>query len=196
MNKEIYYDIDENINCRKLYIDFDQVILANCRKLYIDFDQVILATEDLLFIEYEDKISKGIKVDKHKYLCEFDWEWLVYNSMVIANSIEILKSIPEASILTKVHSLDNEATAKIKYLRDNGVDNEVIIVPHKLRKIDVVSACGNILVDDAVHNLDDWKEAGGIPIFFNKDGLNLDNWGEINTKYKKIRTLNMFKNRK
>lgn len=181
MSEEIYYDIDENINCRKLYIDFDQVILA---------------TEDLLFIEYEDKISKGIKVDKHKYLCEFDWEWLVYNSMVIANSIEILKSIPEAIILTKVHSLDNEATAKIKYLRDNGVDNEVIIVPHKLRKIDVVSACGNILVDDAVHNLDDWKEAGGIPIFFNKDGLNLDNWGEINTKYKKIRTLNMFKNRK
>ena len=181
MNREIYYDIDENINCRKLYIDFDQVILA---------------TEDLLFMEYEDKISKGIKVDKHKYLCEFDWEWLVYNSMVIANSIEILKSIPEASILTKVHSLDNEATAKIKYLRDNGVDNEVIIVPHKLRKIDVVSACGNILVDDAVHNLDDWIKAGGIPIFFNKDGLNLDNWGEINTKYKKIRSLNMFKNRK
>ena len=196
MNREIYYDIDENINCRKLYIDFDQVILANCRKLYIDFDQVILATEDLLFMEYEDKISKGIKVDKHKYLCEFDWEWLVHNSMVIANSIEILKSIPEASILTKVHSLDNEATAKIKYLRDNGVDNEVIIVPHKLRKIDVVSAYGNILVDDAVHNLDDWRKAGGIPIFFNKDGLNLDNWGESNTKYKKIRSLNMFKNRK
>ena len=57
---------------------------------YIDFDQVILATEEELFKEYLEKKDQGIKLDKQKYIEEFDWDWLVFNSEVIADAIEIL----------------------------------------------------------------------------------------------------------
>ena len=155
---------------------------------YIDFDQVILATEEELFKEYFEKKAQGIKLDKQKYLEEFDWDWLVFNSEVIADAIEIIKSVPNDKILTKVHSL-KEASAKIKFLRSNNVKNEIIIVPGNHKKTDLVSAKGNILIDDAVHNLDDWSNAGGIAYFFNKDNLDTDNWGVTNTKYKKINNL-------
>ena len=155
---------------------------------YIDFDQVILATEEELFEEYLEKKVQGIKLDKQKYLEEFDWDWLVFNSEVIADAIEIIKSVPNDKILTKVHSL-KEASAKIKFLRANNVTNEIIIVPGNHKKTDLVSAKGNILIDDAVHNLDDWSNAGGIAYFFNKDNLDTDNWGVTNTKYKKINNL-------
>ena len=151
---------------------------------YIDFDQVILATEEELFKEYLEKKAQGIKLDKQKYIEEFDWDWLVFNSEVIADAIEIIKSVPNDKILTKVHSL-KEASAKIKFLRANNVTNEIIIVPGNHKKTDLVSAKGNILIDDAVHNLDDWSNAGGIAYFFNKDNLDTDNWGVTNTKYKK-----------
>ncbi len=155
---------------------------------YIDFDQVILATEEELFKEYLEKKAQGIKLDKQKYLEEFDWDWLVFNSEVIADAIEIIKSVPNDKILTKVHSL-KEASAKIKFLRANNVTNEIIIVPGNHKKTDLVSAKGNVLIDDAVHNLDDWSNAGGIAYFFNKDNLDTDNWGVTNTKYKKINNL-------
>lgn len=155
---------------------------------YIDFDQVILATEEELFKEYLEKKAQGIKLDKQKYLEEFNWDWLVFNSEVIADAIEIIKSVPNDKILTKVHSL-KEASAKIKFLRANNVTNEIIIVPGNHKKTDLVSAKGNVLIDDAVHNLDDWSNAGGIAYFFNKDNLDTDNWGVTNTKYKKINNL-------
>lgn len=162
------------------------------RILYLDFDQVLLATEDVLFIEYNEKKKQGIYLDKQKYLEDFDWHWLVFNSEVIANSLEVLRTIPEAKILTKVHSL-KEASAKIKFLRTQELPNEIILVPGNHKKIDLVQAKNNILVDDAVHNLDAWSSAGGISYYFNKDNSDIDSWGIINTKYPKIKTLNMFK---
>ena len=162
------------------------------RILYLDFDQVLLATEDVLFIEYNEKKKQGIYLDKQKYLEDFDWHWLVFNSEVIANSLEVLRTIPEAKILTKVHSL-KEASAKIKFLRAEELPNEIILVPGNYKKIDLVQAKNNILVDDAVHNLDAWSSAGGISYYFNKDNSDIDSWGIINTKYPKIKTLNMFK---
>ena len=62
----------------------------------------------------------------------------------------------------------------INYLRDNGVKQSVILVPYKLSKRDVVPAIGNILVDNAMFNLDEWKKSSGIPIFFNKDDEDID----------------------
>lgn len=162
------------------------------RILYIDFDQVVLATEDILFIEYNEKKKQGIHLDKQKYLEDFNWDWLVFNSEIIANSLEVLRTIPEAKILTKVHSL-KEASAKIKFLRTEELPNEIILVPGNHKKIDLVQAKNNILVDDAVHNLDAWSSAGGISYYFNKDNSDIDSWGITNTKYPKIRTLNMFK---
>lgn len=49
----------------------------------------------------------------------------------------------------------------------------------------------NILIDDKVYNLDEWSSKGGIPIFFNKNNTDIDYYGKVNTKYKKISDLSM-----
>jgi len=102
----------------------------------------------------------------------------------------------EAIILTKVHSLENEAVAKVKYLREHCVKNDIIVAPYPLKKSEMVISNGNILVDDSIANLNDWYEHGGIPIYFNKDNLDIDSWGIRNEHYIKIRTLEELRNLK
>lgn len=162
-------------------------------KIYIDFDGVLFDIEDLLFEEYKILKAKGIKVDKLKYMQNKDWEELINKSEIINNAIEILRGLKEAAILTKVHSMENEAVAKIRKLRSLGISNEVIICPFQLKKSEIVCAKDNILVDDTIHNLEDWEEKGGIPIFFNKNNSDIDGWNQVNTKYPKIKSLEYLK---
>ena len=96
----------------------------------------------------------------------------------------------KSAILTKIHSLDNEAVAKIKWVRDNKIKQPVIFVPYPLKKTDVVDAKDSILVDDCLRNLDDWQECGGEGIFFDIDGDNIDSWQQPNIKgYQKVLSL-------
>ena len=163
-------------------------------ELYIDFDDTILATEYLLFKEYRRLKQEGILVNKLKYMQEFDWYSMLHQAETIGDSLEILKSIEDATILTKIHSMENEGVAKIRFLREQGIKNNVILVPYPLKKSEVVIPYKNILVDDSIRNLDDWYEQGGIPIFLNKEGFDVDNWGLENKKYRKIRTIGEIKN--
>ena len=120
-----------------------------------------------------------------------NWSEVLNNSNIINNSIGYLKelNIEKSAILTKVHSLNNEAHEKIKYLRNKGIKQEVIVVPYSLKKIDTVPVKGNILIDDLVSNLDEWSNAGGIPIFFDKNKNGIDDAKRKNIKYKSIRSL-------
>lgn len=129
-----------------------------------------------------------------KYIQEINWKETLSKAEVINDSINILKELKkEITILTKINTLDNEGIAKINFLREHGIKNDVILVPFNLKKTDVVNARNNLLIDDTVHNLDDWNGMGGIPIFFNKDDLDMDNWFNTNTKYKKIKCLDYLK---
>jgi len=163
-------------------------------KKYIDCDGVIFDSEIWLF----DDEYRGLKIndefDKIKYIQAKDWNQVLSKSQVINDAINILKELKDFAILTKVHSMENEGVAKIKFFRSLDIKNEIILVPYTLKKTDVVDPRGNILVDDTVHNLDDWKELGGIPIFFNKDNLDIDGWGKANNKYPKIKSLEYLKN--
>lgn len=164
---------------------------------YIDFDNVLVDTTPLLLGEWKkteelNGLDEGKKID---YIASCDWNYILYNSAIINDGIYYLKEMPikTTKILTKVHSLVNEGGSKIMFLRSLGVKNEVILVPYNLRKIDVVSPKGNRLIDDAVRNLDPWDLYGGKSIFFNKNDENIDEWGDINTKYQKIKCLGQLK---
>ena len=162
-------------------------------KLYIDCDGVIFDSEKLLFNEeYYGLKSLGkitCEKDKVEFIKNSDWNKILRESEIINNSINILKSLRDFIILTKVNSLENEAVEKIKRFRELGIDNDIIFVPHSVKKTDVVDSFGNILIDDTIHNLDDWYNCGGIPIFFNKDNKDIDGWNRINIKYRKISSL-------
>ena len=166
--------------------------------LYIDFDGVILDTEELLFENWRKNPNRHLLpgIEKIKYIQNSDWEYILYNSKVINDSLYYLKQMDlnTSFILTKVHSMNNEGCAKIQWLRNNKVKQGIILVPYCLKKTDIVNACGNTLIDDCLKNLDDWKDNDGTPIFFDIDNDNYDRWNQPNEKkYEKVRSLSKFK---
>jgi hypothetical protein len=165
--------------------------------LYIDFDGVILDTEDLLFEEWRKNPNRHSlpEIEKIKYIQRADWPFILNNSEVMNDSLYYLKHMdPNTSfILTKVHSLTNEGSSKIKWIRRQGIEQSVILVPYDTKKCDVVDAKGNILVDDCLKNLDEWALKKGSPIFFDYDNDNYDSWNQPNVKsYTRIRDLSSF----
>lgn len=162
-------------------------------KIYIDFDGVILNTTPHIFDEWLDNNDDiNIKeLEKIEYIKGRNWHNILREASVIDDAISVLKDmdIKNTAILTKVHSLENEGTEKIRFLRENGVKLDVVLVPYPLKKTDVVEASGNILIDDTVHNLDDWNKCGGECIFFNQNDFDVDEWHSLNLKYPKIKTL-------
>ena len=159
---------------------------------YIDFDDVVINTSEVMV-----KIRSSGKDVPVKYFTDpdfiinLDWANFLSQCTVLNNAIDIIKSMDpkEVAILTKAYTLNNEGLAKIKYLRSKGIKCDIFIVPVDGNKADVVNPVGNILVDDALHNLDDWHEAGGISIFYDRFHKNADGYGVSNTKYDKIDSL-------
>ena len=160
---------------------------------YVDFDGVIKDTYHPLFEDYWERKNNGEYVDDTEHVIHKDWIYVLEKSPIINDAIRILNELEDTSILTRVHSLENESVAKIRDLRELGVKCDIILVPYQVKKTDVVNANGNILVDDAIFNLDEWTHAGGEAIFFDNYGTNVDGWGRENTKYVKTRTLEILK---
>lgn len=162
-------------------------------KKYIDFDGVIKDTYVPLFEDYWEKQKNGEYINDTEHVIKKDWIYVLANSPIINNAIAIINEIDDVAICTRIHSLENEGVAKIRDLRKLGVKCDIILVPYQVKKTDVVKALGNVLVDDAVFNLDEWVQAGGIPIFFDNYGTNVDGWGVENKKYVRTRTLEILK---
>lgn len=162
-------------------------------KKYVDFDGVIFDSLSLLFDEEYESLNITNEFDRREYIQNKDWNLILDKSEIINNAINILKELKDVSILTRVNSLENEATSKIKKIRSLGIENEIILAPHTVNKTDIVNPVGNILIDDTLAVLDDWKEKGGISIFFNKDNLDVDGSGTINKDYLKISSLEYLK---
>jgi len=163
------------------------------RRKYVDFDGVIKDTYMPLFEDYLEKQKNGEFIDDTEHVIKKDWIYVLQKSPVINDAIKFLNELEDTSICTRIHSLENEGVAKIKDLRELGVKCDIILVPYTVKKTDVVNANGNVLVDDAVFNLDEWALAGGIPIFFDNYGTNVDGWGVENTKYVKTKSLEILK---
>ena len=161
-------------------------------KKYIDFDGVVKDTYIPLFEGY-------IKQDNHDYVSDKehvikkDWMYVLKKSPIINNAIEIINSMNDVSICTRIHSLENEGVAKIRDLRSLGVKCDIILVPYQVKKTDVVYAKDAILVDDAIFNLEEWEQAEGFPIFFDLLGTNVDGWGYPNKRFVRTRTLDILK---
>ena len=160
---------------------------------YIDFDGVIKDTYLPLFEDYIVKKKNGEYVNDMEHVIKKDWIYVLKNSPIINNAIEIINSLSNVSICTRIYSLENEGVAKVKDLRNLGVKCDIILVPYQLKKSDIVCAENAVLVDDAIFNLEEWEQANGIPIFFDTYGTNTDGWGIENKKYIKTRTLEILK---
>lgn len=155
-------------------------------KIYIDFDDTVLNTKDSIDKLYIDK-----SITRREFVSMTDWEKIIENSNIINNSIDyIKKSKYDISILSKISSI-NEGQNKVKYLRQQGLKNDIFFAFPNIDKSSIVSAEGNILIDDKIYNLDSWEENGGIAIYFNKDNLDIDFYGRENIKYPKLTNLSI-----
>lgn len=165
--------------------------------IYIDFDGVILDTETLLFEEWRKNLERHLlpEIVKIKYIQNSNWNYIINNSNIINDSIYYLKQMnpTKSFILTKIHS-QKEGEEKVIWLRKNQVLQPVILVPYHLKKTDIAFSKDNILIDDCLKNLKEWKEAGGKPIFFDIDDDNYDSWQQPNKEnYPKILNLSKIK---
>lgn len=142
-------------------------------KRYIDCDGVILNTIDGILDDYH-KIKKiNPKITVESYIASMDWKYWIDKKGPIEESLYLLRNYnpKNIDILTRVYST-NEAIAKIEYFRTKNIKNNIIIVPCNLKKTTLVNAKNNILVDDGIENLDDFRTNDGIPVAFRQDFSN------------------------
>ena len=145
------------------------------RRLYIDFDGVVMDTIPLLYKELEkNNVSFDNEEKIRKVFGSFDFRTIIKDKNILNDSIECIHKLIdskrfEISFLSHVNSLE-EGVVKIKYLRKHFKDNiTIIIVPKSVSKPKMVHSEGAILVDDFAGNLKEWQEAGGISIRFSKE---------------------------
>ena len=152
-------------------------------KVYVDFDGVLLDTDSVIDKEFD---GNG---ERRDFVKNYDWFKLMRDDLIINNALDYINNSKyEVSLLSKISSMC-EGQAKIKYLRNKDVKIDINLVPTLINKCDVVSAYGNVLIDDKIVNLDSWSNSGGISIYFNKDSKDTDIHGDINTKYPMISDL-------
>ncbi len=143
------------------------------KNLYIDFDGVISDTIEVTYKMMEEQnIDKTDAKKVSKFYKELDWVSLLETTPLINNSMEKIEKLIncgkyDVAILTHV-SCQNEAVAKIKYIRKYLKEITIIPVPKEVSKTETVCARDSILVDDYKGNLTEWEAAGGIGVRFFK----------------------------
>ena len=153
--------------------------------LYIDFDGVILDTWRF-FLEQIKKLPNYPKLTQEEIdscIVTYKWNEVLRNSIIINDSVKYLKELdPNVSfILTKVQTMD-ESIEKVKWIRQNGIKQDIIIVPYHVKKTDIVNPNGNVLIDDSLRNLIDWVKCGGYPVFFDSNNTDIDCWEDHHTQ--------------
>lgn len=140
------------------------------KRLYIDFDGVIL---DTITILYEIATKNGYDLSDAEFYKNFNYKEILKDKYIINDSITCIQKIIdskkfEVSLLTHCHSI-KEASDKVKYIRRLFKDITVIICPKDISKTKMVHTEGAILIDDYSGNLKEWESAGGIAIKFSTE---------------------------
>ena len=140
--------------------------------VYLDFDGVLFDTVIII-----KKLIKENNIDLTKECQSFfenlDWHKILDESNQIGNSIEEIKELKkeyDVRILTHVSS-ENEKKEKKNFINKVLPNIQIEFVPIEVKKSDYVEAKNNILIDDALKNVNAWIKAGGKSILF--DGRKL-----------------------
>lgn len=160
------------------------------KNLYIDFDGVIM---DTIRVTYDMVNRLEINIEDFEKMSEFyenlNWKKVLSLTPIINDGFNCIKRLLDSkkfniAILTHVNSQD-EAVAKINYIRKYIKEVTVIPVPREVSKTKMCKIEGSILVDDYSGNLKDWEKEGGIGIQFSTD-LNKDKGFEVIDKLDKL----------
>ena len=128
------------------------------RRLYIDFDGVVMDTIPPLYAALEKSgtdVSDNAQV--RVFMSTFDFNSIVNDDNILNDSIECINKLIDSkrfdiSFLTHINSLE-EGIVKVKYLRSKFRDISIIMVPKEISKTLVVHSKDAILVDVFEKNL-------------------------------------------
>lgn len=144
------------------------------RRLYIDFDGVVMDTIPSLYSALE---KSGVDTSNQReigiFFSTFDFRTIINDDFILNDSINCINKLIESNrfeiaFLTHVNSLD-EGCVKVNYLRSKFKHITIIMVPKEISKTKVVHSEDAILVDDYSGNLIEWEDNGGIAIRFSKE---------------------------
>lgn len=140
------------------------------KKLYIDFDGVILDTIRVTYSMLENLNISPKDEEAIDFYYNLDWDHLIEQTSEINDSINCIKKIIKTNlfdvkVLTHIISY-NEGLGKIRYIKSKIPELEVILVPKQINKADMVNPKNAILIDDFLGNLDLWHKKGGIAVKF------------------------------
>ena len=144
------------------------------KKLYIDFDGVILDTIKVTYSMLKKLDISPKDEEALDFYYNLDWDHIIKQTPEINDSINCIKKIIESNlfevkVLTHIISY-NEGLGKIRYLKSRVPELEVILVPKEINKCDIVNPKDAILIDDFLGNLDLWHKHGGIAVKFSDNG--------------------------
>ena len=139
------------------------------KKLYIDFDGVILDTNTKL---YEEAKKQHYDKNDNEFYKNFDFKTILNDEIILNDSINSIKKILDSnlfdvSILTHCSSF-KEGIDKMDYIRKYFKDISIVMCPKEVSKSRLVHSKNAILIDDYKGNLEEWASEGGIPIKFSK----------------------------
>lgn len=156
-----------------LYIDFDGVIKDTIKHMYGEMDK--------LGIKYKGKYTNSLEVVR--FIQNIDWEKMLEETIFINDSKNAIFRIIDTGvynpyILTHVNSYDEKIIKSI-YLNKHIPGVPVITVYKRIAKADFVAPEGAILIDDYKGNLKPWKDKFGIPIHFDEERKENDDYPVI-----------------
>ena len=145
------------------------------KRLYIDFDGVVMDTIPLLYNELaKNNVALKDEQEVRRVFAAFDYGTIIKDKNILNDSINCIHKIIESgrfevSFLSHINSLA-EGEVKVKYLRKHFKNNiTIIFVPKSIAKPKMVHSEGAILIDDFAGNLKEWEANGGIAIRFSKE---------------------------
>lgn len=144
------------------------------KRLYIDFDGVVMDTIPTLYAAAEE-VGVNLKDEGQVsvFFASYDFSKIINDKYILNDSIDCINKLIdsnrfEISFLTHINSL-KEGVVKVEYLRSKFSDITVIMVPKEISKTKVVHSKNAILVDDYSGNLKEWESNGGIAVRFSKE---------------------------
>ena len=153
----------------------------NNKKIFIDFDGVIFDTEKRVV----ERKNENPNLTWNEFFDNFDWVQLLDEAKVINNAIDYILDgqtrTKQLAVLTKIHTL-LEMEVKTKALRSRKIKIPILFVPPHIKKSQIyLPNNGEILIDDSIKNLIDWKQKGGTGIYFNEEQVSTQEFMTIKT---------------
>ena len=149
---------------------------------YCDCDGVILNTIEVAFAIMRENgcnLSNRDEVDYY-FKRKIDWNEIFERASFINDSIGKINNLKKEDIfkdiiiLTKISGANHEERLKRDLFKEILPDIKVVTLQYGLSKSSVVSARGNILLDDEIKNCTEWRKEDGVAILFSPYMSNLD----------------------